>query len=180
MDVAYVAAKGVRSPVVTESGLVKFRQREGLIIAIVRGAEVSASKRCSVINIETGKDDSIILLMKGNAGFLVGHLVLYDERGKSVSCVENDNYTFRVILRLKPGPVRPGLLALPVECPECVNRIAAGEMSEHLKRQHWFPQTIDLDRFPDQPPPLRRDRGADLSTKAKSAISQRICPDPSR
>jgi hypothetical protein len=180
MDNTSVAAKGVRSPVVTESALAKFRQRDGLIIGVVKEAEASASKRCSLINIETGKDVSIILLMKNNAGFLVGRLVLYDQRGKSVSWVENDSYTFSVIARLKPRFVRPGSLALHIECPECINEITVGDISEHLKRQHWFPGTIDLDRAPDQPPLLRRDRGVDRGTKVKTATSQRICPNPSR
>lgn len=173
-----MAAKG-RSPVVTESALARFRQRDGLIIGIVKEAEASASKRCSLINIETGKDQSIILVMKNNAGFLVGRLVLYDQRGKSVSWVENDSYTFRVIARLKPRSVRPSSLALHIECPECINKITAGDISEHLKRQHWFPRTIILDKSPDQPPLLTRDHDVDR-TKVKTAASQRICPNPSR
>jgi hypothetical protein len=164
---------------VTESALAKFRQRDGLIIGIVKEAEASASKGCSLINIETGKDLSIILLMKNNAGFLVGRLVLYDQRGKSVSWVENDSYTFRVITRLKPRPVRPSSLALHIECPECINKITAGDISEHLKRQHWFPRTIVLDKSPDQPPLLTCDRDVDR-TKVKTATSQRICPYLSR
>ena len=118
--------------------------------------------------------------MKNNAGFLVGRLVLYDQRGKSVSWVENDSYTFRVITRLKPRPVRPGSLALHIECPECINRITAGDISEHLKLQHWFPRTIVLDKSPDQPPLLTGNRGVERSTEAKTATSQRICPNPSR
>jgi hypothetical protein len=178
MDNAYVPAKGARSPVVTESALAKFRQRDGLILGIVKEAEASASKRCSLVNIETGKDVSIILLMKNNAGFLVGRLVLYDQRGKSVSWVENDSYTFGVIARLKPRLVRPGSLALRIECPECINMITVGGIPEHLKRQHWFPQTIVLDKPADQPPLLVRNSGVDRSTKVR-ATSHRICPNPS-
>jgi hypothetical protein len=92
MDNTYVAAKGIRSPVVTETALAKFGQRDGLLIGIVKEAEVSPTKRFSLINIEAGKDKNIVLLIKNNAGFLVGHLVLYDQRGKSVSPVENDSY----------------------------------------------------------------------------------------
>jgi hypothetical protein len=52
-------------------------------------------------------------------------------------------------------------------------------LSEHLKRQHWFPRTIALDKSPD-PPLLTRNRGVDRSTMAKTATSQRICPNSSR
>jgi hypothetical protein len=180
MDKAYVAAKGVRSPVVSETALAKFRQRDGLIIGIVTEAEASGSKRCSLITIETGKNKSIVLLMKNNAGFLVGNLVLYDQRGKTVSWVENDSYKFIVIARLKPRLVRLESLALQIECPECTNKVAVGHISEHLKRQHWFPRTIDLDKFPDQPPAPPRNRGGNGSSKLRAGASKRICPNPSR
>jgi len=180
MDHSYAVAKGIRSPVVTESALAKFRRREGLIIGVVKEAEASASKRCSLINIETGKDQSIILLMNNNAGFLVGRLVLYDQLGKSVSWIENDNYVFRVIARLKPKPVRPASLALYIECPECLSKITVGAISEHLKRQHLFPRTIVLDEVPDQPPLSKRNSAVDRSTKVKTATSQRRYPNPSR
>jgi len=180
MDNTYVAAKGVRSQVVSESALAKFTVRDGLIIGIVKEAEASFSKRCSLINIEPGKDVSIVLLMKGNAGFLVGRLVLYDQRGKVVPWVDNDSYTFRVIARLKPRPVRPGSLALHIECPECISRIKAGDLPEHLKRHHFFPRTIDLDKVLDQSPLMTRKRGASGTTKARPAVLHRICPNPSR
>jgi hypothetical protein len=175
-----VAAKGIRRSAVPESVLTKFKQRDGLIIGVVKEAEVSASKRCSLIHIETGKDVSIVLLMRNNAGFLVGRLVLYDQGGKSVSWIEDDSYTFRVIARLKPRPVQPGSLAMQIECPECSSKIASGDISNHLRRQHWFPRTIDLDTVPDQPASLARNRGVGRSTKAKTATLQRICPNPSR
>jgi hypothetical protein len=180
MDNTYVAAKGIRSPVVAEAGLAKFRQRDRVIIGIVKEAEASASKRCSLINIETGKDASIVLLMKNNAGFLVGRLVLYDQRGKNVSLVEDDSYTFRVIVRLKPRLVRPDSLALPIECPECLAKIRAGDISDHLKRQHRFPQTIVLEKAPDRSPLLTRNRSVDQSTKVKATTPQRICPNSPR
>lgn len=184
MDTAYVAGRAVRSSVVPETTLAKFGQRDGLVIGIVSEAEASASKRCSLINIETGKDQNIVLLMKNNAGFLVGNLVLYDQRSKSVSWVENDSYTFSVITRLKPRLIRPESLAQQIECPECTNKVAAGDMSEHLKRQHWFPRTIDLDKFPDKfpggPPAPTRNRQANGSSRVRAVAVKRICPNPSR
>jgi hypothetical protein len=182
MDKNYVAAKGIRSLVVTEIALTKFRQPEGLILGIVKEAEASASKRCSLINIETGKDKSIVLLAKNNAGFLVGHLVIYDQHGKSVSLVENDSYTFRVIARLKPRLVRPDSLARLIECPECLTKVKTSEISGHLKQQHWFPQTIVLEKeAPDKSPILAPNRGVDRSTKITGAAPlQLVCPNPSR
>lgn len=180
MDNAYVAAKGIRTPVVTESALANFKQRDWLIIGVVKEAEASTSKRCSLINIETGKDKNIVLLIKNNAGFLVGRLVLYDQRGKNVSWIEGDSYTFRVIARLKPRLVRPDSLAQYIECPECLDKVRTADIAEHLKRQHWFPRTLDLDRWPDQPPSSARSQSIDSDTKAKRASPQRICPNPSR
>jgi len=180
MDNTDVVAKGVRSQVVSESALAKFGHRDSLIIGIVKEAEASASKLCSLINIEHGRDKNIVLLVKNNAGFLVGHLVLYDQRGKSVSWVENESYTFRVITRLKPRFVQPESLARHIECPECLNKIRVEDISEHLKRQHWFPQKIDLKRLPDQSPSVTRNRGVDRGTKVKAATSQLVCPNPPR
>src|SRR5262249_6549182 len=105
---------------------------------------------------------------------------LYDQRGKRVSWVEDDSYVFRVIARLKPRPVRPEMLALQIECPECTGRITPGEISEHLKRQHWFPRSIVLDRSLDQTQPLGTNPGATRGTKTKARLPQRICPNPSR
>jgi hypothetical protein len=151
MDNTYVAGNRIRSPVVPESALAKFKRRDGLIIGIVKETEVSATKHCSLIRIETGKNKNFALLIKNNAGFLAGRLVLYDQRGKSVSWFENDSYTFRVIARLKPRPTRPDSLALQIKCPECPNKVRTDRISEHLKQQHRFPRTIDLDQWPDQP-----------------------------
>jgi hypothetical protein len=180
MDNTNAAAKGIRSQVVTEFALAKFRHRDSLIIGIVKEAEASASKLCSLINIEYGKDKNTLLLVKNNAGFLVGHLVLYDQRGKSVSWVENESYTFRVITRLKPRFVLPESRARQIECPECLNKTRVGDISEHLKRQHWFPQTIDLKSLPDQSPLVTRNRGIDRGTKVKAATPQLVCPNPPR
>ena len=49
MDNAYVATKGIRSPVAAESVFTKFGQRDGLIIGIVKEAEASSSKSCSLM-----------------------------------------------------------------------------------------------------------------------------------
>jgi hypothetical protein len=180
MDNAYVAAKGVRSSTVSESDLAKFSQRDGLILGIVKEGEVSVSKHCSLINIETGKNINIVLLMKNNAGFLVGRLVLYDQRGQSVSLIENDGYTFGVITRLKPRLIRPDSLARRIECPECGGKIAVADIAEHLKRQHWFPRTIDLNEFPDQTPSPPRKLAPRREEKGKATGAQRICPSPLR
>lgn len=178
MDFAYVAAKGIRHPIISESALAKFKQCESLIIGIVKEAEASWSKRYSLINIETGRDTSIVLLMKNNAGFLVGRLVIYDQRGKSVSWVEDDSYRFNVIARIKPRLVKPAAQTLQIECPECLSRVAAGDIAEHLKRQHQFPWTIDLDSVPDRRP-VARIRNDNRRMKVKAA-SFPICPNPAR
>ncbi len=180
MDNGYVAARGERSPVLTESALAKFKQRDGLIIGIVKEVETSDSKRCSLINIEAGRDRNIVLLIKNNAGFLAGCLVLYDQRSSAVSCVENDSYTFRVVARLKPRPVRSDTLGLQIACPECLGKVRTGDLSEHLKRQHRFPWAIALDQIPDRFPAPAPAPGVDRGAAEKTRGSQRVCPQPSR
>ncbi len=180
MDKAYVASSGVRSTVVSESRLAEFKARDGLIMGIVSETETSLSKRCTLINIETGKDQSIVLLIKNNAGFLAGGLVVYDQRGKSVSLIEDDSYTFRVVVRLKPRYERPDSLALRIECPECLGQIGTGEIANHLARLHGFPSRIDLSRIPDQPVRPLRKLPAGRSTRTTAVSPQHICPNPSR
>lgn len=180
MDSAYVAARGVRSPAVVEADLARFPQRDGLVLGIVKEGEASDSKCCSLINIETGKNINIVLLIKNNAGFLVGRLVLYDQHGGTVSPVENDGYVFNVLARLKPQLTRPDSLARRIKCPECDVSIAVGRIADHLKRAHRFPWTMELDKIPDAMPSPPRARTGAPSVEAKAAAAQRICPNPSR
>lgn len=175
MDDAYVATKRRRSPVVSASILSKFEEYDGLIIGVVREAEASALKRCSMIHIEAGENQTIVLLMKNNAGFLVGHLVIFDPRGKTVSWAESDNYTFQVIARLEPRPFQPSSLARVVECPECLRKVTVGEISDHLKQQHWFPQAAAWEKLPDQPQSPQGRRPNEYA-----AVPERICPKPLR
>ena len=180
MDKAYVAAKGIRSSAVSESALAKFKQSDGLIIGVVSEAEVSATKHCSLINIEIGTNKNLVLLIKNNAGFLVGGLVIYDQRNQKVFLVENDDYTFHVIARLKPKLVRADSLARQVACPECGSRITVSTLPEHLKHSHWFPRAFDLTKFPDAFPSRPPATDPQNSTKAKATSQQRICPNPLR
>jgi hypothetical protein len=107
---------------------------EGLIIGIAREAETSHTKLFTLINIETGKDISIILLLKNNAGFLVGRLVVYDQSTRSVFWLENEIYSYRVIARFQPKPSR-----VQVECPACGVQVSGLDLADHLKGRHWFP-----------------------------------------
>jgi hypothetical protein len=140
MDRHYMSAKGTRSTLVAESSATS-EQRKDVVIGVVREAETSASKRCTVLNIETGSDQNIVLLMKNNAGFLTGRLVIYNYEDKSVSWLENESYTFRVIVSIKTGADGYEPSQTQIECPECHFVIDARKLSEHLKITHRFPQT---------------------------------------
>jgi hypothetical protein len=125
-----------RSALVSNSSLIASRQGKGLIIGIVKEAETSASKRCTVINLETGKDQNVVLLLKNNAGFLVGRLVVYDQKSRIVLWLENNSYAFRVVAPIKAASEGQA----PIECPECHTVVSVSSLSDHLKVTHRIPR----------------------------------------
>lgn len=134
MDNSFSSASQIRSTLVPDVDLRPFKSQRGLTIGIIKEAEVSRSKKCSLIKLETARDQNLILLMKNNASFLVGRLVFYEPKELSISCSENGAYTFRVLTQL--APVRRGR---DVKCPECQSVIASTELLKHLRLTHGFP-----------------------------------------
>jgi hypothetical protein len=114
------------------------KQESGLIIGVVKETETSDSKRCTVVNIEIGKEQNLLILIKNNASFLIGRPVVYDEKRQIVLWLENDSYVFRIV-----GPVK-ATDEVPDEpqtiCPECHSLVGVSELTEHLKVTHRLPR----------------------------------------
>lgn len=115
--------------------------REGLEIGVVQETEVSRSRRCSLIKIEAAENQNLIFLMRNNAGFLVGRLVVYELNQLFVSCFENDTYMFRIVTQY------PSTDQTNIKCPECEKIVKKSELSQHLRFSHGFPQRIQLFRM---------------------------------
>lgn len=135
MDQSYSSVKQDRSTLVSDADLRHFKSQGDLTIGIVKESEVSRSKKCSLINVETSKDQNLILLIKNNASFLVGRLVIYDSKELSVSWLENATYTFRVVAQLTPARRTKN-----IKCPECESAIGFGGLLAHMKFGHGFPR----------------------------------------
>lgn len=110
---------------------------EGFIIGIVKETETFDAKLFALINIETARDRSIILLLKNNAGFLVGRLVVYDQAGERVFLLESQIYSYRVIAQLRPQPSKFG-----IRCPACGGTVSSQRLSRHLRKKHQFPRWL--------------------------------------
>lgn len=180
MDRTYVPSKGIRSQVISQDVLANFKRRDGLLIGIVREAETTFSKSCSVISIEFGEDENAVLLIKNSAGFLVGHLVIYDQHGRSVSLVEDDKFTFRVLARFKPPYRQPAALEREVQCPECLQGIAAGNLQKHLKQEHFFPAMFEVESTPVKTQPAFKKFDFGRRAKPPAPLLRRVCPVASR
>ena len=135
MDTSYASPTQLRSTLVSGAKLDLCKSQPELVMGIVREAEVSLSKRCSLINIEIAADQNLILLMKNSAGFLVGRLVIYEPTKQSVSWFENKTYTFRVVTRMLRQ-----MDETEITCPECQGMTRFSKLPQHLKLAHWFPQ----------------------------------------
>lgn len=135
MDKSGSGTRGARAALGESVAIPEGANGEGLIIGIVREAETYDTKLFTLITIETGKDISIILLLKNNAGFLVGRIVVYDQAAQSIFWLENEIYSFRVIARFQPKPSK-----VQVECPACGLQVSGLDLADHLKVRHWFPE----------------------------------------
>jgi hypothetical protein len=150
MDKTYTSVKGVRRTLAAGRSLPAQTQNGDLIIGIVKEAETSLSKKCSVISIETGAAENIVLLMKENVSFLVGCLVLYHKKEQRVSSWENDSDTFHIIMPVTPSLGADELQRTVIRCPECRCTAPARGMLGHLRARHRFLRTIEVEFDPRQ------------------------------
>ncbi len=130
------SAGETRNSLLSDSGRTAVMQRVGLVVGVVKEAETSGSKRCTVINIETGKDQNLFLFLKNSAGFLVGRLVIYDRERQAVWWVQDETCVFSVVSEINAAPKTQG--RTHIRCPECSELV--DKLSVHLKAAHAFPK----------------------------------------
>lgn len=135
MDKSSSGTRGARAALGASITIPEGANGKGLVIGIAKEAKTSDDKLFTLVNIETGKDIRIILLLKNNAGFLVGRLVVYDQAARRVFWLENETYSYRVIARLAPKPSK-----VQVECPACGVQVSGLDLADHLKDRHRFPR----------------------------------------
>lgn len=110
---------------------------DGRVLGVVKESEVSLSKKCTITCIETEKNDRYVLLVKFNAGYLTGNLVIYNPKLKTVNPFKNPGYTYDVVVVLSTPHGIEGQDE-QVSCPECNVILNSKNANEHMKNQHWF------------------------------------------
>ena len=127
-----------KTALISDYNLSRYKEDDELIIGVVKEAEISRDEEFSLINIETGEAENFYLLMKNKAGFLVGRVVILEQKTNLVRCIENDTYVFKV---LEPVRVPKWLnydLSYKTKCPECDVSIKLENLSRHLKGVHNY------------------------------------------
>lgn len=139
MDNGYIPTGGQRSTLVLNISFPSKEVGYGLILGVVKESEVSFSKYCTIICIETEKNDRYVLLVKHNAGFLIGKLVVFNPNEKSVALFDDAKYTYGVVSMLSfPLGIDQQMQIEQVICPECNVKFSSKNVKKHLKNQHWF------------------------------------------
>jgi hypothetical protein len=137
MDNGYIPTCGQRSTLVSKISFPNKEVGYGLILGVVKESEVSFSKSCTIICIETEKNDRYVLLVKHNAGFLIGKLVVFNPNKKSVALFDDAKYAYGVVSMLS-FPLGKDQQIEQVICPECNVTFNSKNVKQHLKNRHWF------------------------------------------
>ena len=84
---------------------------------------------------QTGEQEDLLLLIKHNAGFLVGKLVVYRPRKGILRWIENADYTFVVLATVESNETKKHPTA-SIVCPVCSEATTMGMLREHLRSEH--------------------------------------------
>ena len=115
------------------------------ILGVIKEAEVSPSKKFTITRFDTEKNDRYILIIKNNAGFLTGKLVIFNPIQKTIAPLENTAFIFST-LDLIDGPLQFKSESPLTRCPECETPINSKNLKKHLKNQHDIGHIINSHR----------------------------------
>jgi predicted RNA-binding Zn-ribbon protein involved in translation (DUF1610 family) len=109
----------------------------GLVLGIVKSTDVDVSKRYTDITFETGKQETQIIRLQHNAGYLLGRLCIHDTIKLIIWPVEEPHHIFA---RYKPPVAQAKKVVVQTadsfNCPECGVKLNPKNLSRHLRRQH--------------------------------------------
>ena len=137
MDQGYIPSGRTRSSLLSDNPSNHKQIEEGLVLGVVKESEVSFSRQSTITCIETEKNDQYVLLVKFNAGFLTGKLVIFSATKKSIALFADDRYLYRVIATIDvPSNVKKQ--QEEVKCPECDVTLSPKNLKKHLTNQHFL------------------------------------------
>lgn len=117
---------------------------ENSILGIVKSGEVSYTEKSTVLIFETGKNEKYILLMRNNAGFLVGKLAIYRPRERTVAVFYEPRYLFTVVTEIHDTNMEIAKNE-KVVCPELDCGIElTNNITSHLIKEHLYEKILNL------------------------------------
>jgi len=136
--------KTERSTLFTGTSATVEQINENSILGIVKSAEVSHTNESTVIIFETGKNEQYILLMRYNAGYLVGKLALYRPSERTVTVFYEPKYSFAVVTEIH-SENKEFAINEKVICPELDCRVELkNNIPSHLMNEHLYAKIFDL------------------------------------
>jgi len=106
------------------------------ILAVAKETETSFFDQSTLVRLDTGADKHFLLLVRNNAGFLAGNLILYEPQNRLLSIFGDSSKSFFVVAQLNPLLCGSDL-SKTVVCPECQSRVKRGKLESHMA-QHFL------------------------------------------
>lgn len=128
--------KGQRSNLVLSAYKFQKEVPQDSVLAVVKEAETSWSIQSTLIKLITEADQTFVLLMKHNAGFLTGQLVRYEPSQSRISVFGDPSKVFLVVAEVDPINMRQQTTKTVV-CPECDSRVRRERLRSHLGGHFW-------------------------------------------
>lgn len=102
--------------------------------------ETGYNNACTLIKLASGKADIHAVLIKNNAGFLCGKIVVWDVRQATVEWIEDELYRFSALAPVICPKSLDHDVHRYIECPECEGekKIKVRNLKKHLKNQHFY------------------------------------------
>lgn len=99
MNVAGQSASGdprQRTSIVDTELLDELGEREGIITGVVNISEISEDRRRTLLTIEVGEAEDLVVLVKGGADSFVGKIVIVDGPQRLIFCADERRFAFSI------------------------------------------------------------------------------------
>lgn len=99
MDMAGQSASsgpGHRTSIVDAGLIDELGEREGIITGVVKISEISEDRRRTLLTIEVGETEDLVILVKGGADSFVGTIVIVDGPQRLIFCADERRFAFSI------------------------------------------------------------------------------------
>ena len=82
---------------IVDAGLIdELGEREGIITGVVKISEISVDRRRTLLTIEVGETEDLVILVKGGADSFVGKIVVVDGPQRLIFCADERRFAFSI------------------------------------------------------------------------------------